>query len=97
MIKKINCEEFVLNILGTLDGKRARIIEYVLHNLTENCEFIGTYDQIAKELRASKPTVVNTFKKLRENNVLVRLKNGRYRVKSDLFNNSCTNSNRCIN
>ncbi|GFO70812.1 hypothetical protein GMLC_43910 [Geomonas limicola] len=73
-------KEFVLKILGTLGGRRAEIMEYVINHLDEDNLFRGTYDEVAEALSASKPTVVATFQIMLEKKVLTRLKYGTYRL-----------------
>lgn len=61
-----------------------QIIEYILSHLDDELMFHGTYDEIAEALGASKPTVVNAFQILLENEILVRVKNGLYKMTMDI-------------
>lgn len=75
----------LLKVLRTIGGKRVQIIEHIFSNINDNSEFIGTYDEITSTLNSSKPTVVNTFKVLLEDGILERVKNGHYKLTSDIF------------
>ena len=61
-----------------------QIIEYIFAKLDKDLVFYGTYDEIAEALSASKPTVVSAFQSLIENGVLVRIKNGAYKLNADM-------------
>jgi predicted transcriptional regulator len=71
-------------MLNSIGGKRVQIIEYIISHLDDDLMFHGTYDEVAEALSASKPTVVNAFQILLENNILVRVKNGLYRMTMDI-------------
>ncbi|MDD2501332.1 MAG: replication/maintenance protein RepL, partial [Geobacter sp.] len=79
---------FLLSLLNSIGGKRVQIIEYIISHLDDELIFYGTYDEVAEALSASKPTVVNAFQILMENNVLTRVKNGAYRMNSTLTGNA---------
>ena len=83
--EELSSKNSLLKVLRTIGGKRVQIIEYIFNNINENSEFIGTYDEITRELNSSKPTVVNTFKALIEDGILTRIKNGHYKLKSNLL------------
>jgi YesN/AraC family two-component response regulator len=82
---ELSSKNSLLKVLRAVGGKRVQIIEYIFNNIDENSEFIGTYDEITKKLNSSKPTVVNTFKALIEDGILTRIKNGHYKLKSNLL------------
>lgn len=84
MSNELDQKKLLLKLLNTIGGKRVQIIEHIITNLDENLVFHGTYDDIAEELSASKPTVVSAFQSLLENEVLVRVKNGVYRLNTEL-------------
>ncbi len=67
-------------MLNSIGCKRVQIIEYVISHLDEELMFHGTYDEVADALGASKPTVVNAFQDMLENNVISRVKNGVYKM-----------------
>ncbi|MDD2583287.1 MAG: response regulator [Desulfuromonadaceae bacterium] len=77
-------KNLLLKLLNTIGGKRVQIIEHIITNLDENLVFNGTYDDIAAALNASKPTVVGAFQSLIENEVLVRIKNGAYKLNTEI-------------
>lgn len=81
---ELDSKNTLLKILKTIGGKRVQIIEYIFNNIDENNLFIGTYDDIATKLNASKPTVVNTFKILIDDGILTRVKNGQYELLSKI-------------
>jgi YesN/AraC family two-component response regulator len=84
MRKELDLKNFLLKMLNSIGGKRVQIIEYIISHLDDESMFYGTYDEIADALSASKPTVVNAYQVLIENNVLTRVKNGAYRMNSTL-------------
>jgi Fe2+ or Zn2+ uptake regulation protein len=84
MQQELDQKNFLLSLLNSIGGKRVQIIEYIISHLDEELMFYGTYDEVADALSASKPTVVNAFQVLMENNVLTRVKNGAYRMNSTL-------------
>jgi len=83
---ELSSKNSLLKVLRTIGGKRVQIIEHIFNNINENSEFIGTYDEITNTLNSSKPTVVNTFKALIEDGILERVKNGHYKLESELLN-----------
>lgn len=84
MQQELDQKNFLLSLLNSIGGKRVQIIEYIISHLDDELMFYGTYDEVADALSASKPTVVNAFQVLIENNVLTRVKNGAYRMNSTL-------------
>lgn len=84
MKKELDLKNFLLKMLNSIGGKRVQIIEYIISRLDDELMFHGTYDEVAEALSASKPTVVNAFQILLENNILVRVKNGLYRMTMDI-------------
>ncbi|BCR06017.1 hypothetical protein DESUT3_30860 [Desulfuromonas versatilis] len=80
MQEELDQKNFLLNLLNSIGGKRVQIIEYIINHLDDDLMFFGTYDEIAMALNASKPTVVNAFQVLLENNILTRIKNGAYKM-----------------
>ena len=84
MQQELDQKNFLLSLLNSIGGKRVQIIEYIISHLDDDLLFHGTYDEIADALSASKPTVVNAFQILIENNILTRVKNGVYRMNTSL-------------
>ena len=84
MQQELDYKNFLLSLLNSIGGKRVQIIEHIISHLDDELIFYGTYDEVADALSASKPTVVNAFQILMENNVLTRVKNGAYRMNSTL-------------
>lgn len=85
MVKsELDQKNLLLRLLNTIGGKRVQIIEYIFCRLDKDLVFYGTYDEIAEALSASKPTVVSAFQSLIENGVLVRIKNGAYRLNTEM-------------
>ncbi|MDW7645239.1 MAG: response regulator [Desulfuromonadales bacterium] len=84
MRKELDLKNFLLKMLNSIGGKRVQIIEYIISRLDDDLMFHGTYDEVAEALSASKPTVVNAFQILLENKILVRVKNGLYKMTMDL-------------
>lgn len=81
---ELDQKNLLLRLLNTIGGKRVQIIEYIFAKLDKDLVFYGTYDEIATALNASKPTVVSAFQSLIENGVLVRIKNGAYRLNTEM-------------
>ncbi|CAH2031753.1 response regulator [Trichlorobacter ammonificans] len=85
MVKtELDQKNLLLRLLNTIGGKRVQIIEYIFSKLDKDLVFYGTYDEIAAALNASKPTVVSAFQSLIENGVLVRIKNGAYKLNTEM-------------
>lgn len=77
---ELDHKNFLVKMLNSIGGKRVQIIEYIISHLDEEQMFHGTYDEVADALGASKPTVVNAFQDMLENNVITRVKNGVYKM-----------------
>lgn len=88
MKKELDHKNFLLSLLNSIGGKRVQIIEYIISHLDDDLMFHGTYDEVAEALSASKPTVVNAFQILMENNVLTRVKNGVYKMNTSIIGNN---------
>lgn len=88
MKKELDHKNFLLSLLNSIGGKRVQIIEYIISHLDDDLMFHGTYDEVAEALSASKPTVVNAFRILMENNVLTRVKNGVYKMNTSIIGNN---------
>jgi YesN/AraC family two-component response regulator len=84
MRNELDFKNFLLKMLNSIGGKRVQIIQYIISHLDKDLMFHGTYDEVAEALGASKPTVVNVFQILLENNILVRVKNGLYQMTMDI-------------
>lgn len=82
---ELTSKNSLIKVLRTIGGKRVQIIEHIFNHMDANSEFIGTYDEITTTLNSSKPTVVNTFKVLIEDGILERVKNGHYKLKTEIF------------
>jgi YesN/AraC family two-component response regulator len=77
---ELDHKNFLVKMLNSIGGKRVQIIEYIISHLDDDLLFYGTYDEVAEALGASKPTVVNAFQDMLENNVITRVKNGVYKM-----------------
>ncbi len=84
MKQELDLKNFLLKLLNSIGGKRVQIIDYIITHLDDELMFNGTYDEVAEVLGASKPTVVNAFNILLENNILERVKNGKYKMLMDM-------------
>lgn len=82
---ELSAKNSLLKVLRNIGGKKVQIIEYIFNNLDKNGQFFGTYDELTAILKASKPTVVNTFKLLMDDGILTRIKNGHYRLKKEFL------------
>lgn len=63
-----------------LGDKKFDVIEYIVANADEFGLFMKTITNVCLELDISKPTVIETFKLLESKNVLVKIKNGVYKL-----------------
>ena len=75
-----------LQILGVLDSKQVDIFVYIIENTEPaNNTFIGTYDQIEKNVKVSRPTIAKIMKKLQENNFIKKIHNSVWQVNPDIM------------
>ena len=75
-----------LQILGVLDSKQVDIFVYIIENTEPaNNTFIGTYDQIEKNVNVSRPTIAKIMKKLQENNFIKKIHNSVWQVNPDIM------------
>lgn len=75
-----------LQILGVLDSKQVDIFIYIIENTEPaNNTFIGTYDQIEKNVNVSRPTIAKIMKKLQENNFIKKIHNSVWQVNPDIM------------
>lgn len=81
-------------ILG-LNGKQLEIALYIAENTNQWTNiFTGTYTSIEKSVGVSRPTVAVTMKKLQEYRLVEKIKNGCWKVDSNMLPNNDTN--RCL-
>lgn len=70
-------------LLSDLTATEGKILAYVLRFMrkSDNC-FLGTFEEIAENLKISKQTVISSFKKFSEMDFLIRVRNAQYIVSS---------------
>lgn len=71
------------NIIKTIsavtDGKQVDLIRFIIKNLDENNMLNYSYSEIMEKVDVSKPTVIKLFKQLGDQEILVKIQNGKYR------------------
>jgi hypothetical protein len=84
------------HVFGTLDiigNKKIKLVTYVMQNRNRDNIFFGTYRDLEKKLNISSPTIAETFKVLQDNDFLVMVQQGVYRINPDIIFKG-TNGNR---
>lgn len=74
----------LMSIIGEMGNKKIKIIEYILDNINKDNIIYFTYTKLGKELKVSKPTIIDTIKSLIEKNFMKKLQIGVYQVNPDL-------------
>lgn len=70
-----------LQVLGILESKQLDVLIYILENTNSSTNtFIGTTAKIAEKTNISIATIKRTFKKLQEQEFLIKVQNGVYQV-----------------
>lgn len=76
----------LMNVLEIVGTKKIKVINYILDNMnTQDNVFVGTHQKIAKELNISRPIVSQTFKVLREKNIIKKINSGAYMLNPDIL------------
>lgn len=75
-----------LSVLGIIDSKQLDIFIYIAENTKpgENL-FIGTYKQIAKDVKVSESTIAKLMKKLQDNGFIRKVQNGVWFVNPNIL------------
>lgn len=83
---KIFLSDF-LNALGLINNsKQLDVLFHVLSNTNQSTNiFIGTYNKITEEVGVSYQTVALIFKKMQENDLIVKVQNGVYKVNPSIM------------
>ena len=74
----------IMNIIGEMGNKKIKIIEYILDNMNKDNIVYFTYSKLEKDIRVSRPIIVNTIKSLIEKNFMKRIQTGVYQVNPNL-------------
>ena len=74
----------LMNIIGEMGNKKIKIIEYILDNMNKDNIIYFTYTKLGKELKVSKPIIVDTIKNLLSKNFMKRIQVGVYQINPDL-------------
>lgn len=70
-----------LNVLGVADSKKLEVFLYVIENTDNDTQlFVGTFKKISEKSGASLSTVKRVMKRLLENQVIIKVQNGVYKV-----------------
>jgi DNA-binding NtrC family response regulator len=85
LLPKIQAKEITrsYNIIKTIsavtDGKQVDLIRFIIKNLDEHGILNHSYTDIMEKVDVSKPTVIKLFKQLSDQEILVKIQNGKYR------------------
>ncbi len=85
LLPKIQAKEITrsYNIIKTIsavtDGKQVDLIRFIIKNLDDNGILNHSYSDIMEKVDVSKPTVIKLFKQLGDQEILVKIQNGKYR------------------
>lgn len=75
-----------LSILGIIDNRQLDVFIYIAENTDNgNNLFVGTYKKIAAATGASSGTIAKIMKKLQENNFIIKVQNGVWRVNPNIL------------
>ncbi|BCC56668.1 replication/maintenance protein RepL [Bacillus cereus] len=82
----------IIESLDLIGNKKIKILSFIMQNINSDNLFLMTYDEMAKELSISKPTIVETMKALQSSNFLKKVRNGQYAINPDvIFKGNKTN------
>jgi len=82
----------LVNILEIVGNKKIKVINYIFNNLnTQKNLFVGTQDQISKEIGVSRVVVNQTFKILIESGLLIKKNNAVYMINPNIIVKGNTN------
>ena len=62
-----------------IGGKKIEIIRHLIEHSDSSGNYMGSYDELIRNVGVSKPTVVATFKQLIDSGLLMRVKNRHYK------------------
>jgi DNA-binding NtrC family response regulator len=85
LLPKIQQKEITksYNIIKTIsavtDGKQVELIRFIIKNLDQDNILNYSYSDIMDQVDVSKPTVIKLFKQLSDQDILVKIQNGKYR------------------
>lgn len=75
-----------LTVLGIIDSKQLDVFIFILeHTNQSNNLFIGTYDEIAKQVGVCRQTIAKIMKKLQEHNFVKKKHNGVWFVNPNIL------------
>src|SRR5699024_12086169 len=66
-----------------IGNQKIRVAMFIMENINKENELIMTYRVIAEKTNTSLQTVSETMKALQESNLLSKIRNGYYRVRSE--------------
>src|SRR5699024_3982668 len=75
----------MLESLDMIGIEKIRVAMFIMENINKENELIMTYGVIAEKTNTSLQTVSETMKELQESNLLSKIRNGYYRVKTDVI------------
>src|SRR5699024_11890708 len=75
----------MLESLGMIGNQKIRVAMFIMENINKENELIMTYGVIAEKTNTSLQTVSETMKALQESNKLSKIRNGYYRVNTDVI------------
>lgn len=75
-----------LSVLGVIDSQQAKIFIHIVKNTSQsNNLFIGTYRNIAEDLKVSHTTIATIMKKLQEKEFVKKVQNGVWLVNPNIL------------
>lgn len=75
----------IIESLDLIGNKKIKILTFIMNNVNSDNMFLMTYDEMAKEIGVSKPTIIETMKALISSNFLAKVRNGQYQINPDVI------------
>src|SRR5699024_1057259 len=75
----------MLESLDMIGNQKIRVAMFIMENINKEDELIMTYRVIAEKTNTSLQTVSETMKGLQESNLLSKIRNGYYRVNTNVI------------
>src|SRR5699024_11341957 len=75
----------MLESINMIGNQKIRVAMFIMENINKENALIMTYRVIAEKTNTSLQTVSETMKALQESNLLSKIRNGYYRVNTDVI------------
>jgi DNA-binding NtrC family response regulator len=77
--KEINRSYNIIKTISVVtDGKQVELVRFIINNLDEENILNYSYSEIMEKTGVSKPTIVKLFRQLSDQEILVKIQNGKY-------------------